>query len=202
MSRKKVFTILAITLVLISLKITVTGCKRQQPLELSQTAKLENTSFEATMHTVPSTTIAEVSQVVSVDICVSNVTDLYGWEFKLKWNSTLIDALNITEGNFLRSQNDTLFVVSMNNTEGYLRAACTLIGNLQGVDGSGALAIIEFETENAGECDFDLYDTKLVNSSEQSINHTVIDGQMKILSFYRSARTDGNIRKSFMKSYR
>jgi len=165
-----------IVLSLIILVFMVAKSETQQTPASFQTDTLEGTSLEASVYVDPSTTIVEVYQEFSVNISIANVTDLYGWEFKLRWNSTLLEALNVTEGNFLKSYNDTLFVINMNNTEGYVRAACTLIGSIPGVNGSGTLATVKFYVETSEGGILDLYDTKLVRSTEQPIEHATIDG--------------------------
>lgn len=169
---KTSFTIILLTI----LVLTIAGSKIQLAQESFENASLESTSFEATVYVDPPTAMAKIYQEFSVNISISNVTDLYGWEFKFKWDATLLEATNITEGNFLKGQGDTLFVININNTEGYVRAACTLIGSIPGANGSGTLATIKFYVETLGECVLDLYDTKLVSSTEQPIEHTTIDG--------------------------
>jgi hypothetical protein len=133
-------------------------------------------SPQTTVYVAPSTMTVTVGQIFSVNVETSDVVDLYGWEFTLKWNPTFLDALNVTEGEFLKSGGDTFFWPIMNNTDGYVLADCTLMGNISGVNGSGTLAIVEFKVESAGESILDLYDTKLVNSLEQPIDHTANDG--------------------------
>jgi len=133
-------------------------------------------SPQTTVYVAPSAMTVTVGQTFSVNIEISDVIDLYGWEFKLKWNPTFLDVLNVTEGGFLKSGGDTFFWPIMNNTEGCILADCTLIGNITGVNGSGTLAIVKFEVESAGESILDLYDTKLVTSLEQPITHTSNDG--------------------------
>lgn len=175
MNRKKPLKTPVMVILLIILVFIVAKSKTQQTPESFETATFESTSLKATIYVDPLTTTAELYQKFSVNISISDVADLYGWEFKLKWNSTLLEALNVTEGNFLKSHGDTLFVINMNNTVGYVRAACTLIGSIPGVNGSGTLATIEFYAETSGECVLDLYDTKLVSSTEQPIEHIAID---------------------------
>jgi hypothetical protein len=133
-------------------------------------------SPQTTVYVAPSAMTVTVGQIFSVNVEISDVVDLYGWEFTLKWNSTFLDVLNVNEGEFLKSGGDTFFWPIMNNTEGYILADCTLIGNITGVNGSGTLAIVEFKVEGAGESILDLYDTKLVNSLEQPMAHTSNDG--------------------------
>jgi hypothetical protein len=133
-------------------------------------------SPQTTVYVAPSTMTVTAGQTFSVNIEISDVVDLYGWEFTLKWNPTFLDVLNVTEGEFLKSGGDTFFWPIMNNTEGYILVDCTLIGNITGVNGSGTLAIVELKAESAGQSILDLYDTKLVNSLEQPIDHTANDG--------------------------
>ena len=127
----------------------------------------------------PPTATATVGQNFTVNVSISNVADLYGWRLKLKWNTTILDAVNVTEGGFLKSIDNTFFFPRINNTEGYIDVECTLLGNVTGVNGSGTLATIQFYVIQNGSCVLDLYDTMLLNSLEQPqlIAHTVSDGQ-------------------------
>jgi hypothetical protein len=109
-------------------------------------------------------------------VCISDVADLYGWEFNLSWNQTILDVVEASEGAFLKNVGDTFFTYKINNTLGYMIVDCTLLGNISGVSGSGTLATIKFYVETLGECPLDLSDTILINSTEQSIEHTTIDG--------------------------
>jgi len=135
-----------------------------------------NKPTSAALYVYPETIQGNVGQDFTVNVNISNVVDLYGWGFKLRWNITIFDVVNITEGAFLRSGGNTFFVPQINNTVGYVIIDCTLLGNISGVSGNGALATIQFHVKESGHCDLDLYDTMLINSSEQSITHTLIDG--------------------------
>lgn len=137
-------------------------------------------SSQTTVYVAPSTVTVKVGQTFFVSIKISDVIDLYGWEFKLKWNPTVLDALSVTEGDFLKSGGDTFFWPIINNTKGCILVDCTLLGNIPGVNGSGTLVTIEFKAENRGESILDLYDTKLVNSLVQPIPHTANDGTVTV----------------------
>jgi hypothetical protein len=134
----------------------------------------------ATIYVDPHTNTVTVGQVFTINIKISEVTDLYGWELKLKWNPTLLDALDVIEGNFLKNEGDTYFIKQINNTNGYLLAACTLMGDRPGVNGSGTLASVSFHAETEGTSALVLDDTKLGNSLEEPILHTVINGSVII----------------------
>ncbi len=179
-NRKKPLKTSVMALFLLAITLMVASGKMQS-ITSTKTAThgiitVQPTSTATTIYVDPPTITAEVSQKFLINISISDVTDLYGWEFKLRWNPALLEALNITEGSFLKSYSDTFFAININNTEGTLKAVCTLMGSIPGVNGSGTLATVEFEIENEGECILNLFDTKLVNSAVQSIEHTVIDG--------------------------
>lgn len=126
----------------------------------------------------PPTNIVEVGQTFFIEIRISDVIDLYGWEFKLEWNPNLLDVFDVTEGPFLNQSGETFFTKRINNTEGSILVDCTLLGDIPGVNGSGILAYVEFHAENEGSCILDLHSTKLVNSLELLIPHTTNDGNV------------------------
>ncbi|NIP66805.1 hypothetical protein GWN63_01760 [Candidatus Bathyarchaeota archaeon] len=117
-----------------------------------------------------------VGETFSININVSGAVDLYGWEFYLGWNATLLQALNVTEGGFLEQGGDTFFYPKINNTEGSMLVDCTLLGDIPGVDGHGILVTVQFSVEASGVSDLDLYETTLVSSLQQDIPHTTSDG--------------------------
>lgn len=134
-------------------------------------------STKASIYVDPPISAEAVGQNFMININISDVVDLYGWEFKLGWNSTILDAVDVTEGSFLKEGGETYFPPpEINNTAGYILAYCTLQGDVPGVSGNGTLAMVEFYVEAQGECLLDLYDTKLVDSFELQIDHTAIDG--------------------------
>jgi hypothetical protein len=119
----------------------------------------------------PQTIQAAKGQNFTIKVNISNVIDLYAWSFRLGWNTTILEVVKITEDNFLKKRGETFFISKTNTTVGYIQADCTLLGNLPGVNGSGALATIQFYVRNTGSCDLNLYEIMLINSAEQTINH-------------------------------
>ncbi|MDH5770868.1 MAG: dockerin type I domain-containing protein, partial [Candidatus Bathyarchaeota archaeon] len=150
----------------------------------------------------PSISSAEVGKTFMIDIRISDVIDLYGWEFRLRWNSSLSDALSVTEGGFLKGGGSTFFVNDINNTLGSMLVDCTLVGNVPGVSGNGILATVEFSVKRQGGCVLDLYDTKLVNSLEEAITHTTVDGDFFALipSFHDISVTNITLSKTIIAS--
>lgn len=140
------------------------------------TQLISNVSSITVICLEPQTCWGVIGQNFTVDIEISDVADLYGWEFKLSWNASILDAAQVLEGPFLKNGGNTYFTSNINNTLGYMIVDCTLLGTVPGVSGNGVLASAIFYVETFGECPLDLYDTILVNSTEQPIEHTAVDG--------------------------
>lgn len=137
-------------------------------------------SAPTTLFVYPSSSTVAAGRTFSIDVKISGVVDLYGWEFKLSWDPNLLDVVNITEGSFLKQGGTTFFSWKMNNTVGYILVDCTLLGSVPGVSGDGTLASVKFYAEKEGSSILHLYDTKLVNSMELPIPHTASDGSVTI----------------------
>jgi hypothetical protein len=129
----------------------------------------------------PKTIQGATGQTFTVNVSISNVTDLYGWQLDFSWNPSLLNVTNIIEGPMLKSSsNSTYFSPKVNNAAGNLSALCTRSysfgSNVTGVSGSGTLMTMQFKVISSGECELNLYDTQLANSTDGPINHTVQDG--------------------------
>jgi hypothetical protein len=121
----------------------------------------------------------------TVDIVVSDVANLYGWQFTLYYDSSLLNGTAITEGSFLKGVGNTYFVSSLNDdydaTHGIMTAACSLLGNVPGTAGSGTLATIAFTSKAFGNCLLTFSKTKLGDPHSLDIAHDVLSGAVEIL---------------------
>jgi hypothetical protein len=127
-----------------------------------------------------------IGENVTVNINVSNVTDLYGWQAGMTFNPDVLNCTGYYEGEFLKRGADPIYgtywinrseyTTPWNNTEGtVLCHGCTLLGQIPGVSGSGQLGYLTFEVVGTGVSDLHLTDVILVNSSLESIQHEVVD---------------------------
>ncbi len=129
-----------------------------------------------TISVSPSSVTVMVGQSFSIDVTISAVSNLYGWEYKLRWNASLLSAVSVVEGSFLETAGNTFFVPKINNTAGSMIVDCTLLGDVWGVSGSGILSTVSFNVITAGETLLDLQDTMLIDYFEQQIPHDSVDG--------------------------
>jgi hypothetical protein len=120
----------------------------------------------------------------TINVSVEEVVDLYAFDISLYYNTTLLDALSIAEGPFLKSVGSTIAIVTeINETAGRVRYGLSLLGAPSGVNGSGTLFTITFlsSTEATGQSSLSLNDTELSNYDAVPIDHAVLDGSVTIL---------------------
>ncbi|NIO21857.1 MAG: hypothetical protein GTN76_14285 [Candidatus Aenigmarchaeota archaeon] len=85
---------------------------------------------------------------ITIDVQVSDVNDLYGFQFDLTYDSNVINFKSVTEGNFLKSGATTYWIPPNTSVPGLLdNAASTRKDTQASVSGSGDLAQIKFELD-------------------------------------------------------
>ena len=142
-----------------------------------------------TLYVEPQLTTIKPLRTFEINISIANVTDLAGWEFKLYYSNSLLNATEIREGPFLKTAGGTFFTVkeftdNYNETHGRIWAACVLEGQGPGANGTGTLAIITFKTKLNGTAILHLAETDLIDSKmpPNHISHITVDGNIKILN--------------------
>src|SRR5437867_11035043 len=106
----------------------------------------------------PSSLNVPAGQTFSVDVSISNVTDLFAFQFDLGFNPAIIAADGVTEGSFLATGGSTFFIAgTIDNVGGSVSSnADTLLTALSGVSGSGTLATFELTAVGAGSSSLDV----------------------------------------------
>lgn len=121
---------------------------------------------------VPSASTIAQGQAFSVDIRISNVGDLYGFEFDLEFNPSILSANSITEGAFLALGGPTLwFPGTIDNAGGTISyTADSLQSIVSGVSGDGILASINFTALATGSRDLTISEVILLDSALADIS--------------------------------
>jgi hypothetical protein len=133
----------------------------------------------------------------SINITVSNVIDLDGWQFSLYYQSAVLNAstyldprgeyhLNATEGDFLKAGGSSTYFSAVNFTDHYNATfGVVTLNSLRfsiptGVNGSGNLVSIKFNAVGSGPSvlhfDNGFLPMKLFDSANHLISFTPIDG--------------------------
>ena len=113
---------------------------------------------------------------ITINVNVDDITDLKGYEFRLRYNTEILDATDIKASSFLSSN---LYCVKreIDNSEGVIWIACMMpLGSGNGVSGSGTLETITFEVMGKGKSDLDLSSTVFGDRAGKAISHDVEDG--------------------------
>ena len=147
MTRAREKTLWTILIVLLLTSTTITGIGRRT----AASGGLPIVSLE------PPTVTGLVGETFAVDINVTGITSeesLYSWEFEMSFNTTALDAVNVTEGPFLRDTGySTFFSKKINNTTGTVKVL-GIINELPfpptGAVGNETLCTITFLVEAEG----------------------------------------------------
>ena len=123
----------------------------------------------------PSSTSVGVGGTFSIDVNVSDVQDLYGFQFDLNFDQSLLSPLGVTEGSFLSQgvSGSTDFLAGVDNGTGTIEFTLgLLLGAVPGVSGSGTLATLAFMAIAPGNTDFSLSELILLDSQFGQFQNT------------------------------
>lgn len=123
--------------------------------------------------------MSTVASATGINLTVSaqDVVDLYGYQFTLNFDTTLLKAVAGTEGSFLQGSGTTTFfdAGSIDNTAGSISFVLGgLIGAIGGVNGSGELATFSFDVQHSGLANFSFSEFAFLDSNLADIS---IDAQ-------------------------
>jgi len=142
----------------------------------------------------PPSSSALIGETFNVDITLTNVINLYGWNVLIRFNSTILNATSLIRGHFLEKPPPvwTMWQLQemagqpygvINNTIGYIIIGDTFMPPYppSGVTGNGTLLSISFlvKAEGATSLSFDEEQTKLttiIGTTKVAIEHERVDG--------------------------
>jgi hypothetical protein len=131
--------------------------------------------------------VSTVGLIVPFSVCVnvSNVSDLYNWEFKLYYRSDLLNFTGAAEGPFLQSGESTTVWVdasdpAYNSSHGMVYVGASLVGMIPGVNGNGTLAVVSFQALTDANSTLCLSDVVLLDSELYEIACEAVDGSVVV----------------------
>ena len=88
-----------------------------------------------------------------LNIRAENITDLAGWQFDIAFDPAALEAINVTEGEFLKTDGGTTFFHggSIDNAAGKITGLSAARLSAQGVTGTGVLLQVRFKAKSGGE---------------------------------------------------
>lgn len=141
-------------------------------------------SAQADISIDPTAQTTSTGTVVTVDVDIANVNNLYGFQFDLTFNPSILRAVSSTEGTFLPSGGATFFIPGTNDNVGGTVAATadTLLTAINGVSGGGELAVFTFDAIGTGTSTLGIQNETLLDSNLNVITDITTGGTVTVTS--------------------
>lgn len=131
----------------------------------------------------PSSTTVALGDSFTLEVSVSDVVDLFGFQFDVSYSPSLLSSIGITEGAFLSGGGATFFLPgTIDNLIGTISfTADTLLGPTPGVTGTGTLASIDFMSIGNGISTLTLSNVLLLDSALNDIAFSMAGATVEVL---------------------
>ena len=105
-----------------------------------------------------SKTPIHLGDTFTLDISAETVFDLAGWQFDITFDPAILEAIDVSEGNFLKADGGATFFQSgsIDNAAGKITGLSAARLSAQGVNGTGTLLQVGFKAKSAGETELAL----------------------------------------------
>ena len=112
-----------------------------------------------------------LGETFTLDITAENIHDLAGWQFNIVYDPTMLEAVQVSEGDFLKSGNATTFFKkgSIDNAAGKITQLSSARLSEDGVIGTGVLVSVRFRARSAGQTRLKLENFQLASIQGASI---------------------------------
>jgi hypothetical protein len=136
-----------------------------------------------------------VGEQFTVDVLIADVSNLYGWQMNVTFNPSVLNAVRVAEGPFLKSVNKTMMPKTIDNSRGFVLAAATFVppNPPAGATGSGILANITFSVKSGGGSNLHFDETLTYFRTVQGESVVPIEGVVKQDGTYGGGGGSGGI---------
>ena len=100
-----------------------------------------------------SQTPIHVGDTFTFDVRAENVSGLAGWQFDIAFDPAVLEAIEVSEGDFLKTDGGTVFFQAgrIDNANGQIMGLKAALLSDSGVSGSGPLLQVRFKAKSEGE---------------------------------------------------
>ena len=147
---------------------------------------VSGTSTKASVGYVFSKSSLHVGDTFTLDLSVENISDLAGWQFDIVFDPTMLEAIEVNEGDFLKTGGGTTFFQKgkIDNRSGKITGLSSALLSGGGVTGTGTLLSIKFSAKAGGEAQLKLQNVQFGASTGDLISTgppevtIVVEGQL------------------------
>ena len=119
-----------------------------------------------------SQTPIHTGDIFTLGILAENITDLAGWQFDIAFDPAILEAVNVSEGDFLKTSGSTTFFQGgkIDNVAGKITGLNTARLSAQGATGTGTLLQVNFKAKSGGETKLELQNFQFVTTTGEDIS--------------------------------
>ena len=111
-----------------------------------------------------------IDDTFTLDILAEDVLDLAAWQFDIVFAPAILEAINVNEGNFLKTGGSTFFQGgSIDNVAGKITGLNAVRLASQGATGTGSLLQVNFKAKSGGETELALQNFQFGSISGENI---------------------------------
>ena len=119
-------------------------------------------------------------ETFTMNVIVSNVNDLFGFQFNVQYNPSIIEFQGFGEGGFLKQDGRSTFCLDLKKETGLVKnLVCTRLGR-GSVSGEGVLGTLTFSAVGTGTSQVTLTNVKLANLNAEKIDSGVSNGEVTV----------------------
>ena len=118
-----------------------------------------------------SETPIHIGDTFEFDVRAESVSDLAGWQFDIAFDPAILEAVDVSEGDFLKTDGGTTFFQSgrIDNTAGKITGLIAGRISVGGVSGNGSVLQVRFKAKSEGETELALQNFLFGSDTEKSI---------------------------------
>ncbi len=118
-----------------------------------------------------SETPIHIGDTFTLDVRAENVVDLAGWQFDISFAPSVLEAIDLSEGDFLKTDGGTTFFQSGSIDSAAGKITGLIAGRISegGVSGSGSVLQVRFKAKTEGETELSLQNFLFASATEESI---------------------------------
>ena len=118
-----------------------------------------------------SKTPIHIGDTFTFDVRAENVSDLAGWQFDVAFDPAALEAIEVSEGDFLKTDGGATFFQSGRIDNGTGKITGLIAGRISegGVSGSGSVLHVRFKAKSEGETELALQNFLFGSASKESI---------------------------------
>ena len=118
-----------------------------------------------------SPTPIHLGDTFTLDIRAENISDLAGWQFDIVFDPVALEAIDVTEGDFLKADGGNTFFQSgsIDNAAGKIAGLSAIRLSTQGVTGTGTVLQATFKAKSSGETELTLQNFEFASIAGEPI---------------------------------